>query len=110
MNKEKLMGLSFGSKKIKLGDDEYLIKEMNAELAGKYESSLYKFVDGKPVYNATDAKTKLVLYTLHNLDGSRTFENSDLGLVRQLPAHIVDEIFNVASNINKLDADTTEKN
>jgi len=108
MSKEKLLGLSFREKTIKLGDDEYLVKEMNAELAEKYESSLYKIVGNDVKYDASKAKTKMVLYTLHDLDGKRVFNDNDYGLIKQLPAHVVDQIFQTASNLNGVEG--AEKN
>ena len=108
MSKEKLLGLNFREEEVTLGGEKYLVKEMNADKAQKYESGLYKFVGDKIKYDASEAKTRLVLFTLHDLDGKRVFEDNDYGLVKELPAHIVDQVFQVASNLNNMD--DAEKN
>ena len=108
MSKEKLLGLNFREKEITLGDEKYVVKEMNADKAQKYESSLYKFVGENIKYDASEAKTRLVLFTLHDLEGKRVFDDKDYGLVKDLPAHIVDKVFQIASNLNNME--DAEKN
>jgi len=110
MSMEKLMGLCFRQEEITLAKEKYLVKEMTAATAGTYESSLYKIVGTSIKYDASQAKTKLVMLTLHDMDGKRVFADKDFELVRQLPAHVVDEVFQVATNLNNLDPETTEKN
>jgi len=110
MNKEKLLGLAFRSKEITIEGDKYLVKEMNAAIAQEYEASLYKIIGQSVKYDASKAKTNLVLLTLFGTDGNRIFEDKDFGLVEQLPAHVVDMVFQVASNLNNLDPGETEKN
>lgn len=110
MSKEFLLGLSFREQKVTIDGTDFIVKEMNAETANKYESSLYKIQGQSFKYDASEAKVKLLMFTLHDLDGKRVFEDKDLGLVKQLPAHVVDLVFDVASNLNNLNAEETEKN
>ena len=109
MSKELLLGVKFKSKKIKINGENYEVREMNASNASEYESSLFKIVNNKPVYNTKDAKNKLVLLTLFK-NNEQVFAKNDIGLVGQLPASIVNKIFEVATNINQLDPEETEKN
>lgn len=111
MSKEFLLGLSFRSEKIKIEGQEFVVKEMTAKTAEVYESSLYNIVGKSIKYDASKAKTKLVMLTLYEADGvKRVFEDKDYELVTTLPAHIVDQVFEVASNLNNLDAEQVEKN
>jgi hypothetical protein len=110
MNKEFLAGLSFRSEEIELEGHKFKVVEMNASTAEKYESSLYKIVNNSVKYDASKAKTKLVLLTLCDENGKRIYNDNDYGLVENLPSHIVNEIFNVASGLNNLDVEETEKN
>lgn len=110
MSKEYLLGLDFSQQIVKLGEKEYIVKEMDAETANKYESSLYTIKGDKVDFDTSKAKTKLVLLTLYDLDGKRVFEDKDYGHVAKLPAHIVDKVYQIASNLNNLNAEEVEKN
>ena len=115
MGIEHLTGLAFSQKEIEIANKDgeikkYIIKEMNARDASVYESSLYKFVGETVKYDASKAKLNLVRYTLCNEDGSRVFALKDMGISEQLPAHIVDKIFKIASDLNGLEDEVTEKN
>lgn len=111
MSKEFLLGLNFRSKELIIEGHKFIIKEMDASTAEKYESSLYKIVGQSVKYDASKAKTKLVMLTLYDEEGKeRVFQDKDYGLVENLPSHVVNEIFNVASSLNNLDVEEAEKN
>ena len=110
MSKESLLGLSLKKKEIKLGDEKYIVKEMNAKDAGRYENSLYKIIGDKVIPNAENAKSKLVLYTLYDLEDKRVFEDNDIAHIQNLPASVVDKVFQIANGLNGLDKETVEKN
>lgn len=110
MSKEFLLGLAFSQETIQIEGKTFIVKEMDAGTSNKYEASLYKIVNNKPIYDVKNAKLKLVLLTLHDEQGNRVFAENDLGIIEQLPSHIVDEIFQVASSLNGLNQDEAEKN
>jgi len=110
MSKEFLLGLNFREQELIIEGTKFLVKEMTADVAQKYESSLYKITGQNIKYDASEAKTKLVLFTLHDADGKRIFDDKDYGLIKGMPAHVIDEVFQVASNLNNLDAEKAEKN
>lgn len=105
--KNKLMGLKLKEEVLTIenGDDPIIltIKEMNAGEASKYENSLYTIVGKTVKYNTEEAKTKLVALTTYDAEGNRCFEISDIEQVKTLPAHVVDEIFQLASKLNGLE-------
>jgi len=109
MSKELLLSVKFKSETIKLNGENYEVREMTAKNAAEYESSLFKIVNNKPVYNTKDAKNKLVLSTLFK-NNEQVFGKNDIGLVGQLPASMVNKIFEAATKINQLDPEENEKN
>jgi len=109
MGKDNLLNSIFESKNIKINNEEYTIKEMNGEEASDYESSMITMTNGKPIYNMKDAKVKLIQLTLHQNE-KQLFEKKDIGLINKMPYSVINKIFKVASEINKLDKDNAEKN
>lgn len=110
MSIEKLMSIALKSKEITIGGDSYLVKEMNAKDAGVYENSLYKIVGEKVTPNAENAKAKLVLFTLCDMDGKRIFQDKDISQVQELPTSIVNMVYKVANSLNAIDRGQIEKN
>lgn len=109
MSKEKLLKLKLKNEKIKVDGETYEIREMSGEDASEYESSIFKMVNGKPVYDTKNAKAKLVALTLYQ-DGEKVFENNDLGLINQLPASVINNFFNLSARVNMLDVEENVKN
>ena len=109
MSKEKLMELKLGSEDIEIGGEAYQVQEMTVSESTDYESALVSMVNGKPVYDIKNAKKKLVQLTLFQ-NGERVFGDKDLGLVEKLPYSIMQQVFEVASKLNKLDGVKNIKN
>jgi len=109
MGLQQLMDIKFGQKEIELGGEKYLVKELSAGDFGKYQSSLIKMVNNQPVYKTENAAKNLVLYSLHNLDGTRVFEDKDSALIENLPKSVVVKIFEIASKLNGM-GENAEKN
>ena len=107
MGKEALLQAKFGKEEIEINGDKYEIREMTAGDAAIYESSLFNMVNGKPIYNTKNAKTKLVLMALYQ-NGARVFEDKDIGLIESLPYSVLNQVFEIASKLNSLG--TAEKN
>ena len=110
MGREKLFELEFEQIEIDIKGDKYIVKEMNAKDAGEYESSLYTVVGQTVKYNTKNAKEKLVLRTLCEVNGDRIFGDNDIALIGKLPASVVDKVFQIASKLNGLEKEGTEKN
>ena len=110
MGKEKLFEALFAQEEIEINGEKFIVKEMNAKDAGEYESSLYKQVGNSIQYVTKNAKEKLVIRTLFEVNGDRVFGLNDIEQVGQLPASVVDRAFQVATNLNGLEKEGTEKN
>lgn len=110
-----LLNSSFGQSTIQVDGTTFLIKEMDAGSADKYQSGLY-VIDGKGgvKYNTKEAKTKLVFLCLHDEQGNRVFtKDADMALIKRMPSSLVDKIFNEATKVNNLEPEEkeeTEKN
>lgn len=110
MSKESLMGLSLGTEDIEIGGEVYQVREMTVEQATEYESTMVSVgAGGKTTYDIKSAKKKLVQLTLCQ-NGENVFGEKDLGLVDKLPYSVMQQIFEVASRINKLDGAKNIKN
>ena len=101
--KSKLLALCLKSEQLEIEGINLVIKEMTAGDASKYENSLYKIVNGKVVYNTEEAKAKLFALTAHDENGDRMFDVTDIEQIKQIPAHVVDAVFQVASKLNGLE-------
>lgn len=109
MSKEKLLKSVFKSEEIEIDGDKYLVKELSAKDGTAYENSLYKIVGDKVVPQTDHVMTRLVLMTLCDLEGTRVFDDKDLNLVGELPASVINQIFEVSARLNGLDK-KSEKN
>jgi hypothetical protein len=103
-----LMEAKVAEETITINNEKYQIREMTAGEASEYEGGLFNMVNNKPVYDTKNAKKKLVLLTLCQ-DGKRVFEDKDMGLLDKLPYGILNQIFDVASKLNRLNAETNTK-
>lgn len=112
---DKLMKSAFKQQTITINGDAFIVKEMNAEDKSCYENSIYEYKQvGKEIKitpKLEDAKAKLVIYTLHDEQGVKVFKGiEDIPLVRQLPASLVDQICDVAGELNGLNHNEVKKN
>ena len=110
MGKEKLFEALFAQEEIEINGEKFIVKEMNAKDAGEYESSLYKQVGSTIQYVTKNAKEKLVIRTLCDVEGKKIFEINDIEQVGTLPASVVDKVFQFASKLNGLEKGESEKN
>ena len=95
--------------KVKIDKKDFYVKEMTAGQAEEYEASLY-IIKGKNIeYNTKDAKSKLILITVCDEHGGLLFKKADLSLIKALPAHVVNKLFDKATEINSLDVDVQEE-
>lgn len=110
MSREKLIKAIFKEQKITINGEDYLIKEMNAKDAAAFDKSVVSIVDDKVKYNMEVAKIRLTQATLCDADGKRIFGKADLGLIEALPSSIVNEIFQIASDMNNMESAAVIKN
>ena len=106
---EDILKVAFKEEEIKIGNKMYFIREMSGKEDGEYSDTLLKVVNGEPVYDLKNAKLKLVAICLFEGD-KRVFNKEDFGVVEQLPASLINEIFEIAAKLNNLDEAKTEKN
>lgn len=98
--KQRLINTGFAEDTVEIDGIELVVKEMSSGDAVKYESSLYKMVDGKPQLVMGNSKSKLISMCLFDKDGSRVFEDNDLELINKMPAGTVNKIFEASAKIN----------
>ena len=103
--REKLLGLSRKSQTVNIEGVTVIVKEMTAGEGADYENSLYKIVNGKPIVNTTNAKAKLIALTCFDEQGEKLFDMKDLEQVKLLPNSVSAKLFDIATEINKLEAD-----
>ena len=101
--KESLLGLKLKEQKMTIEGIELLIKELNAGDSSRYQTSLYKTINGTIQMNLENASEKLISATAYNIDGTKLFEVTELEQIKQLPSHVVEKLFKVASKLNGLD-------
>lgn len=110
MSKEKLLGLKRKQQTVTVEGITIIVKEMTNGDAEVYQNSLYKIVGDKMIYQTDNIKAKLFIYTAHDEQGEKMFDIKDLGLVNQLPASVIDKVFQVANDLNNLNPEQVEKN
>jgi len=100
MSLQHLMELKFNEEEIIIGEEKYLVREMNCGDFGKYQASIIKFVNNKPEYEAKNAQKNLIMYSLRDMDGKRVFKDKDGELVEKLPKSAGEKIFEIATRLN----------
>jgi hypothetical protein len=111
----KLMAMTFNQETININGTTFIVKEMNAQDKAIYENSIYEYKqvgkELKVIPKLEGAKTKLVIYTLHDEKGEKVFKGlEDLGLVEKLPASIIEKICDTAGKLNGLNQEEVTKN
>ncbi len=95
-------------------DDEFdgivYAYELNAQLGEKYNSSLYRVVNGKPEMVKEDLMTKLICYSICDENGNRIFDEEDMPHIRNLPSKVSDKLYYAANRVNKGDEEENVKN
>lgn len=108
--KEKLLGLKLKEKEVDIKGLKVIVKELTAGQKSEYEGSLFKIVNGKPVYNTKNAKEKLIAYSCYDKDGNILFKIEDIAQIKQLPSSVSELLFDVATEINNADIEEEVKN
>lgn len=101
--KDKLLKSTLKEEKIELNGEVAIVREMTAGKASVYENSLYTVVGKDVKLDTKDAKAKLLCLTLYDEEGTEVFKIKDIEQVKQLPASIVDKVYQIAISINGLD-------
>ena len=99
MSKANLAAIGFKKKEIELNGETYEIREMNAAQLQEYQDSMIDYSDGYKKISTKDAIWLLVLFCLHQ-DGKPVYDRADKGLIEQLPYSVIDEITDIAQDIN----------
>jgi hypothetical protein len=98
--KDNLVNFKFTSEIVEIEGEEYIIKEMSSGQAVAYETSLYRMVGTQPVLNMQNAKSTLISICLYDKDGVKIFEDKDIELINNMPAKLVNKLFDACSKIN----------
>ena len=106
--KEKLLGLKAKKEKITIDGIDVIVTELTAGQFQAYQNSLYTMQGNTVKYKTEEAMSKLIAMTVLEEDGSLMFGIKDIELVKGLPSHVADAIFQKASDLNGLNS--TEKN
>ena len=105
---EKLLKLQRKQEIVEIDGVKIVVKELMAGEANEYESSLYKFINNKPVVQTKDAEVKLIIYSCYDEEDNKLFKIEDIAQVRNLPSSVVDRLYTVAKRLNE--PDKTVKN
>ncbi len=109
-NKEALLGLKVPRERYRIPDvGEVWIHGLTAGQKDKYEDQVFKVQAGSRQVRIGNARAMLVIQTCHDQHGKRIFGDSDIGRVCNMPAAIVEPIYELARRLSGLPTGEVEE-
>lgn len=81
---------------------DVIVKALTGKQRDEFESSMTRFVEGKPQPNTTNARAKLLVHALIGEDGKRLFDRSDINALGEKNALVLDRLYDIVAEMSGL--------
>lgn len=100
-NKDGLLGLKLPRQRYTVADvGNVWIHGLTAGEKDQYEDQVFKVKAGSREVRISNARSMLIIRTVHDQHGKRIFNDADLGRVCNMPASVVDPMYELARKLS----------